>query len=173
MPTSKSAAAVDTPEAKRSFWVTEQSVYGIVLVSGLLLLADEKSENSWNSFFLVVATVLIFWAAHVFAAFVAHPRFLSGDHSSLGTILGHALRQERGLLVAALIPCGILLLGSTGLLDDQTAIELALWSGVGILAVLGYVAFSRAGYGWVGRVVGTVITMSFGIMLIIAKALFH
>lgn len=53
-------------------FATEPAVYGIVLVAGLVAIRAEGAEESWAVLVKVVATVLVFWAAHVYAGIVAH-----------------------------------------------------------------------------------------------------
>ncbi len=47
---------------------TEPAIYGVVLVAGLVVVVGESAEASWDVFAKVFLTVLVFWAAHVYAA---------------------------------------------------------------------------------------------------------
>lgn len=51
---------------------TEPAIYGVVLVAGLVVVVGESAEASWDVFAKVFLTVLVFWAAHVYAGTVAH-----------------------------------------------------------------------------------------------------
>ena len=156
-----------------AFWVSEQAVYGVILVGGLILVAGEHGDASWDTFWTVLVTVLVFWLAHVFAGVVAHPEFLRGVNGSLPRAIRSSVHHARGLLVAAVPPCLVLFLGSWGIIDDGVAIELALWSGILVLAWLGFLIFWRAGYGILGRLLGALITGGFGVILIVVKAIVH
>lgn len=156
-----------------AFWISEQTVYGVILVGGLILVASEYGVASWDTFWTVIVTVLVFWAAHVFAGVIAHHKFQLGVNGSLPEALREALGGARGLLLSAILPCFILFLGSAGVIGDPQAIELALWSGILVLAWIGFVIFWRAGYRWIGRIIGAVVTGGFGVVLIIVKALVH
>ena len=121
-------------------------------------------------FLAVVGTVLIFWAAHVYAGTVAHHGFEDGRIIGIRESLRGALRRSWGLLVSALIPSSILLLGVTQVVPDSTAIWIALWVCVAVLAVLGYIAFARRGARWHIRLLGAMATAGFGILMILLKS---
>ena len=70
-----------------AFWVSEQAVYGVILVGGLILVAGEHGDASWDTFWTVIVTVFVFWLAHVFAGVVAHPEFLQGKNGALKTAI--------------------------------------------------------------------------------------
>lgn len=161
------------PARSRANWLTEQGVYGVILVSGLILVSDSDENTSWDTLFTVIITVIVFWAAHLFAAVIAHPRMLGETHAEFWAVLRDAERHARGLLIAAVLPCAILLLGALNWVGDRDAVSLALWSGVALLTVLGFLAFWRRGYGLLGRLVGAVATGAFGIVLIVVKAAIH
>ena len=80
-----------------AFWVTEQSVYGVILVGGLILVAAEYGDASWKSFWAVASTVAVFWAAHLFAGVVAHPRVLRGETGGLSHAIRESVRHAREL----------------------------------------------------------------------------
>ncbi|WP_438856409.1 hypothetical protein [Agromyces sp. M3QZ16-3] len=154
-------------------FVTEESVYGVILVSGMIVVAGGHGESSWRVFWTVVITVLVFWAAHVYAGTVAHHGFDDHRMVSLGEAFRGALRRSFGMLVAALIPSSILLLGAARVVPDLLAIWTALWVGVIVLAVLGFIAFRRRGASPVMQVVGALGTAAFGIAMILLKAIVH
>lgn len=156
-----------------SFWVTEQAVYGVILVGGLILVAGSHGDASWWTFWTVVVTVAVFWLAHVFAGIVAHPSVLRGKTGGLKKAIRESVNNAHGLWVASAIPCMILALGALGWIYDGIAILLAMLSGIAVLFAIGYLAFWRAGYGILGRFVGATITGTFGLLLFIVKALVH
>ncbi|MRX44229.1 hypothetical protein GJR97_10880 [Agromyces sp. Q22] len=157
----------------RTSFVTEESVYGVILVSGMIVVAGGHGETSWQVFWTVVVTVLVFWAAHVYAGTVAHHGFDDHRMVGLGEAFRGALRRSFGMLVAALIPSSILLLGAARVVPDLLAIWTALWVGVLVLAVLGLIAFRRRGASPVMQVVGALGTAAFGIAMILLKAVIH
>ena len=61
----------------------------------------------------VVKGIAVIWAAHVFAATVAHTSRLT-ERESVGTALRHALIASTGLILASAGPLAILQLGVAG-----------------------------------------------------------
>ena len=140
-------------EFVRAAFATEESVYGLILVSGMIVVAGGYGESSWSVFWTVVITVLVFWAAHVYAGTVAHG--LGHDSPvGLGDAFRASLKRSIGLLASALFPSAILLLGATRAIPDQVALWTALWACVAVLAVLGFIAFRRRGAAWPMQIVG-------------------
>lgn len=148
-------------------------MYGVILVAGMIVVSNAHEATAWEVFVTVVSTVVVFWAAHVYAGTVAHHGVEDGRVVGLGESFRRALRRSRGLLVASLIPAGILLLGATNVVNDDAAIWLALWTGVLVLAVLGYLAFERRGAGFWMRLAGAAGTAGFGIVMILLTAAIH
>lgn len=78
-----------------------------------------------------------------------------------------------GMLTSASVLVLILILGTTRIIPDEIANDVALWSGVVILAFLGYVAFLRRGSSPLVRILGALATASFGLAFVVMKALIH
>lgn len=150
---------------------TEQGVYGVILVAGLVVVSG--SEPALTAFVTVVTTVIVFWAAHVYAGTVAHHRNVGGRMISLTESFVAALRPSWGLLISALIPAAILLLGVTKAIPDDAAQWAALWVCVGVLAILGFVAFRRRGSRLAVCLLGSVGTAAFGLIMVALKVLLH
>ena len=157
----------------RTTFATEESVYGVILVSGMIVVAGGHGESSWTVFWTVLITVVVFWAAHVYAGTVARHGLDDDRMIGLREAFRISFRRSLGLLASALIPSFILLLGATRAIPDAYAIWAALWVGVIVLAVLGWIAFSRRGSPWPIRLAGALGTASFGIAMIAMKAFIH
>jgi len=172
--TSGGDAGSGAPPVEREGFVTAESVYGIILVSGMIVASGGHGESSWSVFLSVFVTVIVFWSAHVYAGTVAgHAVTVDGGDRSLRTAFRHSLRRSLGLLTAALLPSGILLLGALKAVDDTAAIWLALWLNVVLLAVIGYNAFTMRGSSFPMRIVGSLATAGFGVAMIVLKAVIH
>lgn len=152
---------------------TEEGVYGVILVAGMIVVSNSKESTAQEVLITVVVTVLVFWAAHVYAGTVAHHGIENGRKVTLRESFSHALRRSLGMLVSSFVPVVLLALGAMHVIDEELAIWLALWSGVAVLAVLGYVAFARRGVGMGWRLLGAVGTAAFGVVLILLKAAIH
>lgn len=157
----------------RASFTTEEAVYGVILVSGMIVVSGTHDATSWQTFVTVLVTVIVFWAAHVYAGTVAHHGLDKDRVTPLGESFRGALRRSWGLLASAFVPCLILLFGALDAIPDQTALFAALWAGCAVLAVLGYIAFLRRGAPMIRRLIGAVVTAGFGIVLIILKAVIH
>ncbi len=163
----------DVLRRARIDYITEESVYGTVLVSGMIVVAGSYGATSWQVFLSVFGTVVVFWAAHVYAGTIAGHGAFEGDDSSLSMAFRRALRRSVGFLTSALPPSIVLLLGALQAVDDKVAIWVALWLGVVILAILGFVVFSLRGDSWPVRILGSLGTAAFGVAMILLKAFIH
>ncbi len=151
---------------------TAEGVYGLILVAGLIATSGSAGSPAWVTFVFTGVTVTVFWVAHVYAGAVAEhgAPSESGVPKTVREATGEAARKSRGLLVSMLPPAAALLMGMIGILSDAAATWLSLWVSVMALAVLGYIAYSRKGAKWWMRIVGALSTASFGVVIIIAKA---
>ncbi len=162
-----------THRALRPGFGTEAAVYGTILVSGLIAVSSAHGETSSVVLITVGVTVVVFWAAHVYAGTVARLGDEGAEHIGVRTAIRRSVRHSLGMLSSAGVPALILLAGTTRLIPDDAANEVALWSGTVILAFLGYVAFLRRGSGLWARILGAVGTASFGVVFVILKAFVH
>ncbi|MCR2785308.1 MULTISPECIES: hypothetical protein [unclassified Microbacterium] len=153
--------------------ITEEAVYGVILVSGMIVVSGTTASVVWEVFASVVATVMVFWAAHVYAGTVASYRAGVGHAGSLPDALRSALVRSSGLLVGAVLPTGVLLLGAARVIPDVFALWVALWVGVGVLAVIGYVVFRDRGSSITMSLLGSIGTAAFGLIMIALKVALH
>jgi len=154
-------------------FITEESVYGTVLVSGMIVVSRGYGASSWETFEAVLGTVLVFWIAHVYAGTVAGYHAVEGDETSLRAAIRRALRRSVGFLTAAIAPSIVLLLGALEAIPDDVAVWVALWLGVAILAVLGYHVAAARGNSWPLRLLSSLATATMGIAMILLKVLIH
>lgn len=157
---------------------SESSVYGVVLVSGLLIIVANKSDAEPVSVLLkVLGTAVIFWLAHVYAGAVSHLADEPDAEASTADRLAAAIRQSLGhlwgMLAAPVVPAVALSVSALGLVSPEQAIWGTLWVNVALLAVLGYRGVARwSGRIWV-RLAGALVTAGFGLILVLLKALIH
>ncbi len=162
-----------THRALRPGFGTEAAVYGTILVSGLIAVSSAHGETSALVLLSVGVTVLVFWAAHVYAGAVARLGEEGEEDLDVRTAIAQSVRHSLGMLSSAGVPALILLAGTTRIIPDDAANEVALWSGTVILAFLGYVAFLRRGSTLGVRLLGAGVTASFGVVFVILKAFVH
>jgi hypothetical protein len=154
-------------------YITGASVDGTVLVSGIIVAAGSHGASSIQVLSAVIGTVIVFWAAHVYAHTIAAHGSVPGEHPKLSTSFRSSLRNSNGFLTSAVLPSVVLLIGALHAIDDTVAIWIALWVGVAILAILGFVVFWLRGDSWRFRILGSLGTAAFGVAMILLKAIIH
>lgn len=153
-------------------------MYGVVLVSGLLVILANQSE-AVPAFILakVLGTAIVFWLAHVYAGTVAHlgdeTDLAEGERGQLAKAIRHSLDHLWGMLLAPIVPAIALGASLVTPLSQDQAIWGTLWVNVGLLAVLGYWGVSRWSARLWARLTGGLITAAFGLVLVLLKALIH
>jgi hypothetical protein len=153
--------------------VTEESIYGNLLVSGMIVVQRVHEATSWATFVGVIGTVVVVWAAHLYAGTVARYSEGKGDETTLGNALRRSFRNSLGFLIAASLPSIALLLGAFQAVSDDVAVWTALWLGVLILGVVGYEAAAVRGASVPMRIFGSLATAMFGIVMIVLEAVLH
>uniref|UniRef100_UPI0015E2E0D5 hypothetical protein n=1 Tax=Arthrobacter sp. Y81 TaxID=2058897 RepID=UPI0015E2E0D5 len=157
----------------RTSFVTEESVYGTLLVSGMIVVSGGYGASAWQTFLSVLGTVIVFWVAHVYAGTVASHGVREGDETTLGQAFRHSLRRSVGFLTSALLPSAVLLFGALRVIPDALTIWAALWLGVVILGALGYSAFALRGSSWPTRILGCLGTAALGVAMFLLNAIIH
>lgn len=157
----------------RTSFATEQAVYGVLLVSGMLVVAGPHRASASSMLLTVIVTVVIFWAAHVYAGTVARHGIEHGRVRGIRESFRLAVTHSWGLLASAIIPCSILLIGAIGVIPDWLAIWGAMWACIAVLAMLGYIAFQRRGAPVLIRLLGALTTAAFGVVMALLKAVLH
>jgi len=142
------------------------TVYGTVVVMATLTAAYASESNPWKLAGVVITTAVVLWIAHLYAHGLSES--ISLDRR-LTLQEGRTLaRRELGILMAAALPCAALVVGALGVLEEKTAIWLALGLGLGTLAAEGvrYARIERLGLlGVTAAVVGNVLLGSFVVLL--------
>lgn len=151
--------------------VSEESVYGLILVSGMIVVSNTLTGTSANALLTVVVTVIVFFAAHVYAGTIAG---LAREHrGDFRASFRAALHHSEGMLVISVIPVVILLLGVSRVIDDDLAIWAALLVDTAILGVVGWFAVARWNPKFWVRITSALITAGFGFILVLLKAFIH
>lgn len=142
-------------------------------MAGLIVVSSLHTSTSLEVLVTVVFTVVVFWMAHVYAGALARHGVRDGHQVGVRESLRASLTASAGLLVSALAPCLVLLVGTLRLVPDQLAEWAALWVCVAILGVLGFVGFRRRGASPLMCVVGALSTAAFGALMALLKAFVH
>lgn len=160
-----------TPRVARIL-TSEESVYGLILVSGMIVVSGTVVGTSINALVTVAVTVVVFYLAHVYAGTLSRLA-ATGGQAGLRASLKAAVRRSGGMLVSSVVPLLILLLGATDLIDDTVAIWCALIANTVLLGVLGWIVVARWSTHWVPRLLSALVTAGFGLVLIALKAVIH
>jgi hypothetical protein len=148
------------------------SVYGTVLVMATLTAASGNEGHPARLALLVASSVVAVWIAHFYAHALSESIELGRrvDRRDVERIA----RRELGILLAAILPACVLVLGAVGLFAERTAVWLALGVGLAVLGVQG-VRYARVErLSWAGTVAAVAANLALGLLVVGLKAaVFH
>ncbi len=153
--------------------VTADAIYGLILFSALVAVVSTDHTDSWEVLWVSAVSLIVFWAAHVYAGTIANHGVVDGHEVTLTRALTRSVSHSSGMLLASVLPSLPLLLGVAGLVSYPSAVDYSLDVVLAILAVLGYASFAerRARIGV--RIVGAIGTAVFGLVVILLNAIVH
>ncbi|KAA9110217.1 hypothetical protein [Microbacterium rhizomatis] len=151
---------------------TEDAIYGLILVSGMIVISAQVQGQPWAAFFTVLVTVVVFWIAHVYSQALALYARHRANHN-LWRAIGDAMYKARGMLVVSVPALVLLLAGSAEVVDDELALTTALVVNVVLLALVGWIAVARWSTSFWARTGGALLTAAFGLVLTVLKAFVH
>src|SRR6218665_1107871 len=159
-----------------SWWgrlaTSAEGIYGLIIVAGMIVVSRELTASSGDALISVVATLFVFFAAHVYSSSISWLAPGAGRRTP-GDALVHGIRESSGMIILGAVPLLVLLLGVLGILRDANAVWLALGTDILLLGLLGwFIAASRSKSLWV-RLASMLVTAAFGGVLIALKALVH
>ncbi len=160
-----------TPKVTRIL-MSEEAIYGLILVSGMIVVSYDLTGTSLSALITVVVTVIVFFLAHVYAGTLARLAATDGK-AGLPESLKGAVHHSLGMLLISLAPVAVLLLGVTRVVPDDTAVWFALFIDALALGILGWLAVAKWTHHWWLRLASALITAAFGGVLILMKAFIH
>src|SRR5688572_12956470 len=104
-----------TPKVTRIL-MSEEAIYGLILVSGMIVVSYDLTGTSLSALITVVVTVIVFFIAHVYSGTLARLAETDGK-ATLPDSLRKALYHSLGMLVVSLAPVAVLLMGVTRAID--------------------------------------------------------
>jgi hypothetical protein len=161
------------PPSRRRGWSASDAsgaIYGTIAATAVIA-ATARHQPPGRVLALTVATLAIFWLAHVYAQALSH--HLRGTTGPRWSIVAAAMAEERPMLEAPAPSLLLLLLGAVGLLGEQLAVNLALWVGVAQLTGWGVTYARRQGWDWPPALAAGVINGSFGVVIIALEVFLH
>ncbi|MGH3911477.1 MAG: hypothetical protein ACRDRM_11670 [Pseudonocardiaceae bacterium] len=145
-------------------------VYGtVILMTVLVVYADEGQVTFAESFGVVVAPMLATFLAHLFASVLAALNRKTGGLNSRE--FAELVRNDAQYLVLTVPPLSVLLVGALGAFDAPTAVSLIVRGGVALLVVIGALAGLRAGFGPWGVAASATASAAIGLLVLGAQLL--
>lgn len=146
------------------------AIYGLIVVSGVIVVTRNLTGSSWEALLAVVGTLLVFFTAHAYAATLSE---MSRHELAFAAAVRVGVTESLGMLAIGLIPVLVLLLRVTGVLRPVDAVWLALLTDMILLGLLGWgITAARLRGAW-ARFGGALVTASLGGLIIALKALIH
>ena len=149
---------------------TAGAIYGIIAAMAVIAGAASSSSHA-KPLSLTVATLLVFWLAHVYAQALSH--HLRGARRLEWAVVRRAMAEERPLLEGPVPLLVVLALGAGGVIDQHLAIRLALWLGVAELVAWGILYARRQRWRWVTALVAGAINGLFGLLIVVLEVVVH
>lgn len=150
----------------------EHGVYGVVLVTALIAIGEEQ-ETDFDVLLFVVGTVFVFWLAHLYAGVVATDTTTAGAALPMWTKVRRAARHTGGLLLSVVPPTLFLWAGVLGILPEAEAYIASLLCGIVVLGLIGYLNAARNRRPWWVRILATVTTSMFGVVVVLLDIAVH
>ncbi|HEX5730044.1 hypothetical protein [Microbacterium sp.] len=161
-----------TKPSVRRILMSEEAIYGLILVSGMIVVSYDLTGTSLSALVTVVVTVIVFFAAHVYSGTLARLAETEG-RARLPESLRGAVYHSLGMLLVSLAPIAVLLLGVTRAVDDDVAVWFALIIDAVALGILGWLAVAKwTRHFWL-RLGSALLTAAFGGVIILLKAFIH
>ena len=144
-------------------------VYGTVVVMATLTAAYASEKDPWRLAGIVVSAVVVLWIAHVYAHGLSET--IASRTQLRERRLASIARHELGIVLAAIAPCGVLVLGALGVLRESSAVWLALAVGLLTLAVEGLRYARLEGYRLAGTLAAIGVNLALGLFVVGLKVL--
>ncbi|ERK73601.1 hypothetical protein [Leifsonia aquatica] len=157
-------------------WGTPAAIYGTIVYASVVAassLEHDHPDSALRILAFSLISIVVFWLAHVYSTALGFHGDAAHVRDRLRDSLRHAMAESAGMLEAAVIPSVPLLLATLGVLDAETAVTIALWLAVLMLALLGYLVFLVRGRPVGICLLGAVITGLFGVVVILLKIALH
>ena len=149
---------------------TAGAIYGTIAAMAVIA-GTASSDSHAKPLVLTVATLSVFWLAHVYAQALSH--HLRGVRRLQWSVVREAMIEERPLLEGPLPLLIVLAVGALGVIDNHLAIRVALWLGVAQLLTWGMLYARRQRWRWVTAVTAGVVNAVFGLLIVLLEVVIH
>src|SRR6266516_501583 len=141
-----------------------RAIYGTIVATALIAATSAHEDNPGRIGLTVLVTLLVFWLAHVYSAFLEHglrQEQLAAAHLRATMAGEFAMVEAPGLSVA------ILFVGALSWVDDRLAINVALANGIVQLFLWGAAVARRLGRAWPAALVAGLVNAGFGVVIVL------
>jgi hypothetical protein len=146
------------------------AIYGTIAAMAVIA-GTAKSPEHGEALQLTIATLLVFWLAHVYAHALAH--HLRGARRLDWSAVKVAMAEEWSLLQGPVPLLVLLVLGELGVLEERQAVRLALWLGVVELVTWGVLYARRQRWSWVTALTAGAVNGLFGLVIVALEVVVH
>ena len=146
------------------------AIYGTIAAMAVIA-GTAKSAEHGHALELTIATLLVFWLAHVYAHALAH--HLRGAKRLDWSVVTTAMAEEWALLQGPVPLLVLLALGELGVLGERQAVRLALWLGVVELVAWGILYARRQRWRWLTALTAGAVNGLFGLVIVILEVAVH
>lgn len=146
------------------------TVYGTIVVLSVVTAGAKAFEHHpWQLAAIAAVTVVVFWVAHVYAHGLGES--LAVGHRLTTSELAAIAGRESSILLAAVVPVAMIVLGAVGAVGVDTALWLAVGVGVITLTVQGvrYARLERLSRA--GTIITVAVNLALGLAIVLLKAL--
>ena len=146
------------------------AIYGTIAAMAVIAGTAKDPEHG-KALTLTIATLFVFWLAHVYAHALAH--HLRGAKRLDWSAVTAAMVEEWALLQGPVPLLVLLSLGELGVLEERQAIRLALWLGVVELVTWGILYARRQNWRWLTALTAGAINGLFGLVIVALEVVVH
>jgi hypothetical protein len=146
------------------------AIYGTI--AAMAVIAGTAADpGHGKALGLTIASLLVFWVAHVYAHALAH--HLRGARRLDWSAVRAAMVEEWSLLQGPVPLLLLLALGELGVLEERQAVRLALWLGVVELVTWAVLYARRQRWPWLTALTAGAVNGLFGVIIVVLEAVVH
>jgi hypothetical protein len=149
---------------------TAAAIYGTIIAMAVVA-GTAADPGHGKALWLTVATLFVFWLAHVYAQTLSH--HLKGARRLEWPAVRAAMVEERPLLEGPIPLLVVLALGELHVLEGRTAVRLALWIGVVELVTWGILYARRQQWGWPSAATAGAVNGLLGLAIVLLEVVVH
>lgn len=159
--------------AFRRRYVTAETIYGTILYSALIATISVDDEPTVEVVIVSVLSLLVFWAAHVYAGTIASHGMEGDREVRVGEAFRLSVRQSAGMLYAAIPALLVLIVSAFFMVPSGVAASWGLLVNLVVLGVEGFLSFAERGSPIIVRILGGVGTALFGLLMLVLNVIVH